>query len=120
MVDRLEHYDPVDTLTSLTVRADNPFVERGRLSAYGLTENIAQSCAARIGYLNHLNSETVKIGVIGAIRNLQIHALPTVGTRLTTRITLLEEVFQMTLVEADVHDSDNNLVASATMKIALT
>ena len=119
MVDRLEHYDPVDTLTSLTVRADNPFVERGRLSAYGLTENIAQSCAARIGYLNHTHGEEVRIGVIGAIRDLQIHALPPVGTKLTTSIKLLEEVFQMTLVGAEIHDSEGTLIASATMKIAL-
>ena len=40
MIDRLVHYDPVRTVTSLEVRADNIFVDNGHLSVPGINENI--------------------------------------------------------------------------------
>lgn len=119
MIDRLLRCDPVVTETQLLVREENIFADNGRLSASGLTENIAQTCAARMGYMNRCAGEAVKIGVIGAVRNLKVLALPPVGTTLTTRIEVLEEVFQMTLVQAMVTDG-NTAYATAQMKIAIT
>jgi predicted hotdog family 3-hydroxylacyl-ACP dehydratase len=119
MIDRLVSSDEVYSVTELSIREDNLFVEEGRLSASGLIENIAQTCAARIGYINLNHGQTVKIGVIGSISNLNIERTPKVGEKLTTTIKLLEEVFQMTLVEA-VIASDNEEIVHANMKIALT
>ena len=119
MIDRLVSSDEVYSVTELYIREDNLFVEEGRLSASGLIENIAQTCAARIGYINLNHGQTVKIGVIGSISNLNIERTPKVGEKLTTTIKLLEEVFQMTLVEA-VIASDNEEIVHANMKIALT
>ncbi len=119
MIDRLVSSDEVYSITELTVREDNLFVEDGRLSASGLIENIAQTCAARIGYINLNHGQTVKIGVIGSISNLNIERTPKVGEKLITTIKLLEEVFQMTLVEA-VIASNNEEIVHANMKIALT
>lgn len=119
MVDSLTAYNPEVTVTELTVRADNLFVSDGFLSASGLIENIAQTCAARMGYINRMNRQTVKLGFIGAIRNLEIHRLPAVGERLSTLIRVREEVFGMTLVDATV-ESDGVLLVEAEMKIALS
>ena len=119
MIDRLVSSDEVYSVTELSIREDNLFVEDGRLSASGLIENIAQTFAARIGYINLSHSQTVKIGVIGSISNLNIERTPKVGEKLTTTIKLLEEVFQMTLVEA-VIASNNEEIVHANMKIALT
>lgn len=119
MIDRLVSSDEIYSVTELTIREDNLFVEEGRLSASGLIENIAQTCAARIGYINLCHEQTVKIGVIGSISNLNIERTPKVGEKLTTTIKLLEEVFQMTLVEA-VIVSNNEEIVRANMKIALT
>ena len=119
MIDRLLSSDEVYSVTEFEVRKDNIFVENERLTASGLIENIAQTCAARIGYINLKNGGTVKIGVIGAINNLNIKRTPKVGEKLTTTIKLLEEVFQMTLVEAVVKIGEEELV-TANMKIALT
>ncbi len=119
MIDRLVSSDEVYSVTELSICEDNLFVEEGRLSASGLIENIAQTCAARIGYINLNHGQTVKIGVIGSISNLNIERTPKVGEKLTTTIKLLEEVFQMTLVEA-VIASDNEEIVHANMKIALT
>ena len=119
MIDRLVSSDEVYSVTELTIREDNLFVEYGRFSASGLIENIAQTCAARIGYINLNHGQTVKIGVIGSISNLNIERTPKVGEKLTTTIKLLEEVFQMTLVEAVIRCNDEEIVR-ANMKIALT
>ena len=119
MIDRLVSSDEVYSVTELSIREDNLFVEEGRLSASGLIENIAQTCAARIGYINQSDDKPIKIGVIGSISNLNIERTPKVGEKLTTTIKLLEEVFQMTLVEA-VIASNNEEIVHANMKIALT
>lgn len=49
MVDKLVYFDEKTTTTSFLVREDNLFVENGRLNACALAENIAQTCAARLG-----------------------------------------------------------------------
>lgn len=120
MIDRLTHFDEVTTATAFAVRADNIFVDDGVLTASGLIENIAQTCAARMGYVNrYIYKRTVKLGFIGAIRDLRILRTPRIGEQLVTTITTLEEVFSMTLVQAEVRAGDEVLV-SAQMKIALS
>ncbi len=119
LIDRLVHFDEAQTVTRFTVGEDNIFTEAGKLQAAGLIENIAQTCAARMGYINLIHSEQVKLGYIGAIRNLEIHRLPRCGETLVTTIENLEEVFRMTLVQATVR-SDNEVLAAAQMKIALS
>jgi len=119
MIDRLVSSDAVFSVTELEVCPENLFVENGRMTAAGMVENIAQTCAARIGYINLNSGEVVKIGVIGSISNLTIERTPKVGEHLTTTIELLEEVFQVTLVEAVIKSGDEEL-ARCKMKIALT
>lgn len=119
MVDSLVHYDAIRTVTSFLITDENLFVEQGCLTQPGITENMAQTCATRMGYINFLAGRPVKLGVIGAIRNMVFHTLPPVGATLTTRITVMQEVFQMTLVDADVWNG-TTLVATAQMKIAIT
>lgn len=118
MVDRLLHCDPVLTETEFLVREDCIMVEDGRLSAMGLIENIAQTCAARIGYINVSSDKEVRVGVIGALRDVVIHALPPVGATIKTRIEVSDEVFGMTLAQAESRCGDRPLT-SGTIKIAL-
>lgn len=119
-VDRLVHYDDTEVVTETVVKADSLFTEDGRMTAAGLMENIAQTCAARIGFrtLYVMGLDKVDIGVIGALRNMEIHALPLAGQTLTTRVTVKEEAFGITLVEASV-TSEGRTLAEGEMKIAL-
>lgn len=118
MVDRLSSIEEGVSYTELEVRADNLFVERGVLSECGLIEHIAQSAAARIGYLFRMRGEAVPIGYIGSVNQFALGRLPRVGERLTTSIRVLQEVYQVSLVEAEVR-SDDEVVASSRMKIFL-
>ena len=119
MIDCLTHFDPVITSSRFTVRDNNLFFSEGRLLASELIENIAQTCAARIGYINRLSNEVIKLGFIGAVRNLKIYKTPLAGDTIYTTITVKEEVFQMTLVDAVVKLNDET-IAEAEMKIALS
>ena len=118
MIDHLTYYDESVTKTQLTVRHDNIFVSKSRMLASGLIENMAQTCAARLGYFNLISGLPVKIGYIGAISNLHIFRPPKVVETLDTTICVKEEVFGMTLVESEVHVSDE-LIATAELKIAV-
>lgn len=118
MIDKLFSFDNTFTVTQLEVRADNIFCKDGRLSAEGLMENIAQTCAARTGYINLISKKAVKIGVIGAVSNFEIVRTPKVGERIFTTIEVLEELFQITLVKAVVRCGDETIV-QANMKVAL-
>ncbi|MBO5806583.1 MAG: pseudouridylate synthase [Bacteroidaceae bacterium] len=120
MVDKLMHFDKVRTVTGLEVKADNIFVDNGVFSSSGITENIAQTCAARMGYINqYIYKENVKLGFIGSIKDLRIYRNPSAGEHLTTSIDIIEEVFQLTLVHACVKAGDET-IAEAEMKIAIS
>ena len=119
MIGRLVHFDKTVTTTETTIMADNIFVENGRMSASGLMENIAQTCAARIGYVNkYILKKGIQIGFIGAVRNFEIIQLPQVGDVVVTRVEVKEEVFGMMLAEATITCGGQTIV-STEMKIAV-
>lgn len=119
MINRLVCLDNVKTVTETQINATNLFVENGRFSASGLIENIAQTCAARLGYINKIIlQKDVQIGFIGAIRNMEITDLPKVGELITTIVTIKDAVFGMTLASAVVKQ-DNRTMATTEIKIAV-
>ena len=120
MVGRLTHFDMERTVTRTPMTDTNFFVEDGRFSPSGIIENIAQTCAARIGYVNkYILQKGIQLGFIGAIRNLRIHRLPLTGEEIETEIVTVEEVFGMTLVTATVR-AGSDIIAEAEMKIAVS
>ena len=119
MIGSLVHFDRALTITETKVQADNIFVDENHFSASGLMENIAQTCAARIGYVNKfILKKAIQLGFIGGIRNFEVIKLPVVGDVITTRVEVKEEVFGMTLAEATIVCGDK-LLAKSEMKIAI-
>ena len=86
--------------SGLTVCEDNIFVEEDALSECGLIEHIAQSAALRAGYMDRSRGEKVRLGYIGAVNDLKVHALPPVGSRLVTTIAVEQAVMNVTLLSA--------------------
>ena len=118
-VDRLVHYDERETVTEFRIAADHLLVADGYLTAPGILENMAQSSAARIGYLcRYILHVPVRIGYIGAIKKFRVYRLPTVGETLTTTILFREDVFGISLVDAVVCIGDER-IAEAALKTAL-
>lgn len=120
MVGGLRHFDMGKTITVTEIADGNIFVENGMFTPSGIMENIAQTCAARIGYVNkYILKKGIQLGFIGAIRNLNLYRCPEVGEVIETSIVTIEEIFGMTLVTATVK-SGEEIIAESEMKIALS
>lgn len=120
MVDKLMHFDETVTTTTFEVRADNIFVDDGTLNACALAENIAQTCATRLGFVNkYILKRAIQLGFIGSIRNMQVMRTPSVGEKLTTTITVREQIMGLTLVDATILVGEETIVTTE-MKIALS
>lgn len=121
MVDRLLSADDKQAETELLVRADNIFVENGMLKAYAIIENMAQTCAAQLGYADvYVNGKKdVRIGYIGAVKRMQVETAPKVGETLRTRMEVLQDFGDMKLASAESF-VDNRRIAVAELTIALS
>lgn len=119
MVDTLVHFEMMSSTTETTVRESNIFVDGGSLSPCGMMENIAQTCAARIGFYNkYILHKDVQVGYIGAIRDYQILGKAEVGSQITTTVDVLEEIFGMTLADATIR-CGGEVIATASIKLAV-
>ena len=118
MVDHLVDYSETQTTCELTIRKDNVFCENGELAAAGLIEHIAQTCAARLGYYNkYVLKVGVRLGFIGEVKDLEIVRLPREGETLNTTIVVMQEIFDVTLVNAEVRVG-TDVIATTRLKIA--
>lgn len=120
MVDKLLAVSEAAITTGLTVRADNLFVENGQFTQAGIVENMAQTGAAKLGYVNkYVEQGTVKLGFIGEIKKLSFAELPVVGDELVTTVEVQNEVLSTLIVQTRV-ETAGRLVASGSMKICMT
>ena len=119
MIETLTNFEMTTSTTETTIKESNIFVNDGRFSAAGMMENIAQTCAARIGFHNkYILKKDVQVGFIGAIRNYVINKLPEVGSTIVTRVDILEEILGMTLANAEIRCNDE-VIATAEIKLAV-
>ncbi len=119
MIDKLVAYSETATTTSFNIRADNIFVQDGLFKEPGLVENIAQTAAARAGYVSHTENKPVLVGYIGAVSNLQVFFLPKNGDELITEITIENQIFDVTLISGII-TSKGKMVAQCKMKIFIS
>ena len=111
MVGKLVAFDEKRTVTETVIKEDNIFVCDGVFSA--------QTCAARIGYVNkYILKKGIQLGFIGAIRNLEIIGCPKVGDVITTCVTVIDDVLGMTLANGVVTCNGETL-ATTEIKIAV-
>lgn len=118
MVDRLVSVEGRSATSVFQVKEENIFVRQGRFQESGLMENIAQTAAAMEGYRARSGRGEVKNGYIGGIKNLEIDALPVVGTVLTTVVTESNFVMNTSIVNGEVRAGDQ-MIARCEMKISL-
>jgi predicted hotdog family 3-hydroxylacyl-ACP dehydratase len=119
MVGTLTHFELTTSTTETRIEESNIFVTDGKFSASGMMENIAQTCAARIGFYNkYILKKDVQVGFIGAIRNYVVHELPQVGSTISTRVDILEEIFGMTLANAEI-TCEGRTIATAEIKLSV-
>jgi predicted hotdog family 3-hydroxylacyl-ACP dehydratase len=116
MIDKLLSFSETTTTTGFSIKTDNIFVEDGLFKEPGLVENIAQTAAARAGYVSQTESKPVLVGYIGAVNNLQVFMLPQTGSELITEITTENQIFDVTLISGKI-TCNGQLIAQCKMKI---
>lgn len=117
-VDAFYGMDEGVAVAGLTVREDNILCEGDHLSEEGLTEHMAQSAAARAGYMALQAGEPIRLGYIGSVNQIEYVRLPKVDEEIRTRVRLVEEVMNIALLEIESHIGEER-IASCRMKIFL-
>ena len=119
MIGTMTHFELMTSTTETEIKESNIFVTDGQISAAGMMENIAQTCAARVGFYNkYILKKEVQVGFIGAIRNYVVNELPKVGSTIVTKVDILEEIFGMTLATAEIK-CEGRVVATAEIKLSV-
>ena len=119
MVDEFLGIDNNVSRTRFAVYKENIFVDNNdKLSECGLIEHIAQSAAARVGYIFTTNNKPIPLGYIGSVNDFKLIENPRVGQTIETTIEVIQEVFGITLIAAKCTIDDRE-IASCRMKIFL-
>ncbi|GAC1439216.1 MAG: hypothetical protein NVSMB63_04410 [Sediminibacterium sp.] len=116
MIDQLYHSDETITRSVFRVAAGNIFTINGKFAEAGLMENMAQTAAARAGYISRLENKPVEIGYIGSVKNLEIFDLPQTNDELLTEIKIEDRVFDVSMISGRIW-CNNKLIAQCEMKI---
>jgi len=116
MVDKIVFCDDKTTITKFFIKSDNIFCYNNKFREPGLIENIAQSAAARAGFLNKQKNGRPEIGFIGSIKDLTIYFLPDANSEITTEITFVGEVLDFTIIAGKTICNDKT-VAECEMRI---
>lgn len=120
MIDTLLYCDSERTISETLICPENPFCGKdGKFMEAGLLENIAQTCALRMGYMCRQNNGTVpKAGVIAAVRRMDIHCPVNVGDTLRTEMVVEAEAFGMLSCRGRV-ECNGILVCEAELRLML-
>lgn len=119
MVDRLLSCDENSTQTAFRVNEGNVLVFNGEFSEVGLMENIAQTAAARAGYMAMIENKPVAVGYISAVKNLEIFELPKINDELVTEVKIENQVFDITIISGTVRRNDT-IMAQCEMNIFIS
>jgi len=118
MIDQLELCTIDITITNFTIKADNIFCKDGLFNEPGLIENIAQTAAARAGYIAKQKNEEPVVGFIGSVKRLKINTLPKVGSQITTSVESLHDIGNVSIVKGIIKQN-NEVIAECEMNIFL-
>lgn len=116
MIDELQYSDEILTRSGFHVTAENVLTIDGVFTEAGLLENIAQTGAARAGYTARLENKHVRVGYIGAVKNLEIFSLPKINDVLVTEIKIEGSVLEVSVISGKVWCNEQ-LMAQCEMKV---
>jgi predicted hotdog family 3-hydroxylacyl-ACP dehydratase len=116
LIDALVAISEHDCKTTFTVTENHVLCNKGVLSAAGLIENMAQTCAAKAGYEYMQAGKQIPVGFIGDVRNFVCIKRPLVNQVITTSIHIDNQVFGFSLITGKI-ELEGEEIASCKMKI---
>lgn len=118
-VDCMTDIDAHTAKTRRLVQRGQLFVENDELNPCALTEIMAQTCSARLGFINkYILKRPIQIGYIGAVTNMVVNRVPRVQEILVTEVSVIEEIMGMQLVNAVITSAGETL-STARLKMAI-
>ncbi len=118
MVEKLLNTDETKAESSFKITEDNVLTEAGFFTEAGIIENIAQTSALHAGYIAFKSGEKVPQGMIGGIKNLEIHSLPKINDTINTSVSIEHEIMNAKIVKGIV-SLNNELIAECEIKVFL-
>ena len=121
MVDEICEADEKRCDTTTLIREKNILVKNHHFIEAGIIENIAQSCASHIGYVEiHIKKcPAIRVGMVALVKNLEITRLPSVGERINTNIMRTEDFGDVSVYSAKI-SSANEVICSGEFSVVLT
>lgn len=114
-VDRLIDYSNKKQIRcSYVVKADNPMVDSGHLSAEGLIECLAQTASVKSSIDDPLKAKNV--GYLASVKNYEITGTASIGDELVIDLDLIQEVMQFSIYNASAFINDR-LIATCELRI---
>lgn len=111
MVDEVLFSSGTEFKTSFLVKDTNLFLENESLSESAIIENIAQTCAAGMGFHKKKNNiPNDGLGFIGSINKLEVFTFAKIGDCIHTEVKILHQLDNILLVEGIAKVEDRILV----------
>lgn len=120
LVDEIVEADEKMCRTHYDITSDNMMVEEGELTEGGLIENLAQTCAAHIGFVEiHIRkSKKIRIGLVGAVKHCTIMRYPKIGETITTEVQE-EQVFGEMSSYSAIMRKGEEVIAKGELQVVL-
>ncbi|UMQ41032.1 hypothetical protein MKS83_16700 [Chryseobacterium sp. Y16C] len=115
MVNSITEYSENHLVSGFEIKEENIFVQDGIFQASGLVEHQAQSVALHTGYKYYLLGKEAPTGYIGAIKTFEAIQLPKLGDKLTSEVSIINEMMGVTLVDI-VTKINDEVIAKSQMK----
>jgi 3-hydroxymyristoyl/3-hydroxydecanoyl-(acyl carrier protein) dehydratase len=113
------NYETYACTTSFLITENCLLMEDHRLAEAGILENVAQTCAVQIGFVNkYILKKDIQIGFIGAVKNVKIDNFAVLKDTLITTIEIMTEFADMKIARCTVR-IENKMIAYGELKIAL-
>ncbi len=116
LVDSIQEVEETRIRTSFFVDSNHVLCENNQLTESGLVENVAQTAAALEGYQATQKHEDVKLGFIGAVKNLEIFGFAPANTTISTEVNVIGDVIGVKIIEGKVWNGEQ-LLLSCNMQI---
>lgn len=115
MVNSITEYSENHLVSGFEIKEENIFVQDEIFQASGLVEHQAQSVALHTGYKFYLLGKEAPTGYIGAIKSFEAIQLPKLGDKLTSEVSIINEMMGVTLVDI-VTKINDEVIAKSQMK----
>ena len=99
-------------ITSFKITQDNIFVHNNEFVEAGLIENLAQTCSSILGqsFFENPDADTKVIGFITNIKKIEVFALPKVGDKIISKVSLISQFDDICHIFCETVNNDELLI----------